>query len=568
MVCLGGVVWGLWAALPRVLPIHYSSNEPVLEFPIDLLFYNFLMPLAVKVFKPSNGLKVMYTWWFRKCARMLRITWFLFGERWIDEEGTLRLAPNSKFRELPFWKRMFLEVDKKAHRVRPKSWANLLRVGKSRPRQDMHAGRLGIINQRKKLLVALGELAPDGRFVRTPSSDQVKLPKGIRVFLEVTEDNERKDGKPDTEGSDLYSSTGQYQMVYIPPHFKARIFLFILFIWIFAAVTGVSFTIIPLMFGRRMFNMFLPSHVRTNDIYAFSIGMYVLGSLSYGLWHVRSLMDRACAWARESFAGLDEGSVSQTLSFAWYCVKLVYSYLVLLFGLPLLVSVLMELYLIIPLHTQMYGFGNPTPSAHPSLRILTQRSGFPGVAEYQEPPPAGTHTIRIVQAWTLGLVYLKLFARFLTTYFEGTRLAASVRAVLRRGWLRPDAGILTRAFVLPALVLGLAGIVAPAVGADSLVRYIEANPTPVLLPGMTVEAAYRLGEQKKVLIYRLAYPCAAIMASNAVLMFRMVGTLGTWKTRIRDEAYLVGERLHNFSVARTSGRRATERRHGGEGRIA
>ncbi|KAA8572221.1 hypothetical protein EYC84_002127 [Monilinia fructicola] len=38
VVCLGGVVWGLSFALKGVLPIHWSSNEPVLEFPVDLLF--------------------------------------------------------------------------------------------------------------------------------------------------------------------------------------------------------------------------------------------------------------------------------------------------------------------------------------------------------------------------------------------------------------------------------------------------------------------------------------------------------------------------------------------------
>ena len=87
VICLGGVVWGLAYAFNGVLPIHWSSNEPVLEFPIDLLFYNFLMPLAVKFFKPSDGLHAMYSWWFRRCARMLRLTWFMFDERKLDEEG-------------------------------------------------------------------------------------------------------------------------------------------------------------------------------------------------------------------------------------------------------------------------------------------------------------------------------------------------------------------------------------------------------------------------------------------------------------------------------------------------
>ena len=86
IVCLGGVVWGMYYAFDGIFPIHWSSNEPVLEFPVDLLFYNFFMPLAVRFFKPSDGLHAMYNWWFRKCARALRLTWFLFGERKKDEE--------------------------------------------------------------------------------------------------------------------------------------------------------------------------------------------------------------------------------------------------------------------------------------------------------------------------------------------------------------------------------------------------------------------------------------------------------------------------------------------------
>ncbi|KAK8019028.1 hypothetical protein PG990_004166 [Apiospora arundinis] len=275
VVCLGGVVWGLSLALPHVLPIHYSSNEPVLEFPIDLLFYNFLMPLAIKFFKPSDGLHALYTWWFRKCARMLRLTWFLFGERRVDEEGILMLAVGEET-EYPWYKKLFLEVNKKG-KVVPKTWRDTFDGGHAKPASEIKLEEMQKLSQAKNKLVDSGQIIPDGRFVRTPASDQVKIPKGQPVFFAVSARNDRLDGKAEMPESDLYSSTN-YQFVYLPPHFRARVFLFILFIWMFAAVTGVGITIVPLVFGRRMFKILIPAHIRTNDIYAFSIGIYILGA--------------------------------------------------------------------------------------------------------------------------------------------------------------------------------------------------------------------------------------------------------------------------------------------------
>lgn len=87
VICLGAVVWGLSYTFENVLPIHWSSNTPILEVPVDLLFYNFVMPVILRAIKPSDGLHNMYDWWFHKCARYLRLSQFLLGERNKDEEG-------------------------------------------------------------------------------------------------------------------------------------------------------------------------------------------------------------------------------------------------------------------------------------------------------------------------------------------------------------------------------------------------------------------------------------------------------------------------------------------------
>ncbi|KAI0128265.1 E3 ubiquitin-protein ligase MARCH6 [Xylariales sp. AK1849] len=516
VICLGGVVWGLSLALPNVLPIHYSSNEPVLEFPIDLLFYNFLMPLAVKFFKPSDGLHAMYTWWFRRCARTLRLTWFLFGERRIDEEGTLMLAPESPAESLPWYRKFFLEVSK-GNKVVPKTWADTFEGGKSKPTSKIQTEEMILFNAHKTKLVDSGQFIPNGRFVRTPASDQVKIPKGQPVFLNVSERDLRTDGKPDRPETDIYSGKN-YQFVYVPPWFRLRIFLFILFIWLFAAVTGVGFTIVPLVFGRRMFKLLIPAHIRTNDIYAFSIGIYILGSLGYFVFHARPVVTKVRDWLSTTVDSiLDRDGLHRIVAVAKQAVKLGYTYTMLLIVFPLLITLVMELYILMPLHTWKYSrILNPTQS-------LTPRSSFDNLRD--------GHTIRVIQAWTLGILYLKLGSRALVML--GGRPAQAVRAVLRRGWLEPDTDVLTRAFVVPGAMLSIFLAFLPPVLFHAIVTR-----------GLTGNVS--LTHEERVIVFRMSYPIVSLFCIALWTLGGMVGVLDRWRARVRDEAYLMGERLHNF----------------------
>ncbi|KAF9781464.1 hypothetical protein IL306_013461 [Fusarium sp. DS 682] len=521
IVCLGGVVWGLSYAVPGVLPVHYSSNEPVLEFPVDLLFYNFLMPLAVNFFKPGDGLHAMYTWWFRTCARGLRLTYFLFGERRIDEEGSLRLGNARRHEQLPWYKTLFLELNDRYHVV-PKTWTDFFDGGDAKPRVPLNNSEIRSLTRHKNHLKEANQLVESGHFVRAPASDRVKIPKGKRVFLEVDENGRRSDGQEDT---DLYASN-QYQMVYVPPHFRARVFLFILFIWIFAAVTGVGFTIIPLVFGRHMFKMLIPQHIRTNDIYAFSIGVYLLGSAAYLVFHARSVWTKIKDGFSAARASLAAGNLERRAAAVLLRgVKLLYAYSFLLVVFPLLVAGLMELYLSIPLHTYMYP---PTAAS-----IQAAREGG---------PEASRHTVRVIQAWTLGLLYLKLGARMINSMFPDTRLAFAVRMVLRGGWMNPDISLLTRAFVLPGLAIAGAAMFGPPALTRALIKYN-------IIPGIE-GGENELAEVARIaIIYRHSYPAVALAALLVKNTIGLVKVFNGWTARIRDEAYLIGERLHNFGAA-------------------
>lgn len=527
IVCLGGVVWGLRYTLPNVLPIHYSSNEPVLEFPVDLLFYNFLMPLAVKFFKPSDGIHAMYTWWFRKCARGLRLTFFLFGQRKIDEEGILQLPADSTH-EPTFYNRHFLELDER-NRVIPKTWKDTFDDGGPKPTVPLSKIERRTLKLRKSYLVSSGQLIKDGMFVRAPASDRIKIPKGQKIFLAVTEGNKRKD---ELEDNDIYGSE-QYQYVYIPPNFRTRILSFILFIWLFAAITGVGFTIVPLIFGRMIFKLMIPEYVRTNDIYAFSIGVYILGSAVYAVVHMQRLWGQAMDWLRQAAAvAMSTDSVKRAVSMGLQGLKLVYTYLFLAVVFPLLVAAFMELYVAIPLHTYM----NP-----PTGASMDSADGMDG--------QTGRHSVRVIQAWVLGLLYLKLGTKMLTTTWPESRPSIAMQLVLRRGWAEPDVSIFSRGFVLPGLVMSLFAIVGPPLATNILIKNN-------LIGQALVEATEAETAARMAIIYRYSYPVAASCAAVIRYALVLVNMFNGWTVGIRDEAYLIGERLHNFGAA-TAGARKT-----------
>lgn len=342
----------------------------------------------------------------------------------------------------------------------------------------------------------------DGLYVRAPASDQVRIPKGNDIFLEVDEYNHRIDGQRERDGAHARNSD-LYKQVYIPPHFSLRISAFILSIWAFAALTGVCITIVPLVFGRHIFSKMLPSHVRKNDVYAFSIGVYILGSALYAILHLRRFVN----YLISSFALTRETPQNALRAFSAISsrvLRVLWTYVAFILVLPTLFAFLVEFYAILPLHTY---FSSPEP-----------------------------HTIHFVQSWTLGLLYLKLTSRVILFYSD-SRPAISLRAITKDGYLNPDARLATRAFILPGtLVLG----------------------TALLLPWCLARLAVwtifsSVPEDQTVLIYRYAYPAVLAMVFSGWVNWLMIGMVRVWKGRIKDEVYLIGERLHNFGERKTTG---------------
>ncbi|WEW57840.1 RING-variant-domain-containing protein [Emydomyces testavorans] len=464
IICMGGVVWGLSFALRGVLPLHWSSNEPVLEFPVDLLFYNLVMPFAIRSIKPSDILHKMYDWWFRKCARLLRLTDFLFGERQKDEEGY-------------YGKR---------------TWTEMLSRGEtdfSDPSEDHGKEQPG----------DSANFIHDGRFVRTPASDQVRIPKGTPVFLEVNGQNERLDGEPDHDEGLHGKANDMFTKVYVPPRFKTRIAAFIFLIWVFAATTGVGATLVPLVAGRRLISFLFPANTRINDLYAFSVGLYCLGGIAYVVYHKQRLA--ASLHSQIQVLSSPPRFLQKALKTVSYIAKIVYTFGAFGFVIPTFFAIVAELYFLIPIHTYLNS--------------------------------EETHIIHFVQDWTLGVLYTRMAARLMLRN-DASRSALALKAIIRNGWLHPDVKFATRAFIVPATLTTVVAVM---------------TPLPI---GFMLNATVFRGEPAAVhsQVYRYSYPGFLLLIVFGWGLHLLQRQIHVWRMSIRDDVYLIGERLHNFGERR------------------
>lgn len=189
-------------------------------------------------------------------------------------------------------------------------------------------------------------------------------------------------------------------------------------------------------------------------------------------------------------------------------LRLFYTYVSFAFLLPALFALVMEFYLVIPLHTY-FGGGE-------------------------------RHIIHFIQDWTLGVLYVKMAGR-LILWNRQSRPAEALRAIVRQGWLNPDVRLATRSFIFPATVLMCGVLVVPL-------------PLGWLANRFYFTYHNQVGERDASMmqscIYRYSYPAVLGLAMFFGFLYLLSLALKGWRQRIRDEVYLIGERLHNFGERR------------------
>jgi E3 ubiquitin-protein ligase MARCH6 len=335
--------------------------------------------------------------------------------------------------------------------------------------------------------------------VGAPASDQVRIPKGNLVFWEMSDGRWGPEGEWESEDGERPRFRESYTLTYIPPSFRTRIAAFILLIWLFAATTGVGITIIPLVIGRRIISICLGSPVPVNDIYAFSSGLCVVGGLAYTVHYCH----KGIQFLREN-AGTYLQSPGQLIeacsNLSVHAARLAYIATALVVVLPTLFALLTELYILIPAHT-LLGDGQ-------------------------------SHVVHVIQDWTLGVLYVQMAIK-LTVWHPRSWAAAVMNGIFRDGWLRPNVQLATRALILPLSLFTVAAVI-----------------VPLTLGGILRWTLFYARVEAQSHVYRYAYPATLLVVLAAWTIHLVRRRVALWRINIRDDVYLIGERLHNFSEKR------------------
>ena len=494
ILCLGGVIWTVGRLLDDIFPIHWVSTEPILEFPMDMLLYNFITPIVIRLMKPSDAVNSMYAWWLRRCARALRLSHFLFDDRRKDEEGHM------------------------LHQ----SWSSFF---KPRTQQQTAVA--------DEDAVPVGEPAPefkkDGMYVLTPCSDQYRPPKWDEAFFHL-DDNDAcivdKDGKRDEH----------FAKIYIPPLFTIRISLFMVCLWLFSAFAGLCSTVLPLFLGRYLLGMVMPEGLHVSDIYAYSLGAYIVGGILFAALKSKA----ATGYIKEKTPIVDFKAWMEPLKrVSIRALKCMYVYGFFGIMLPVFFALFLQFYVVLPLHTwaasttssDLQSVNNGTAAVALNLtRGLTSNATQSGDTQMG---PLTEHSFHIFQDYTLGLLYVRVFSRMIIAA-PASRAAEAFRRVTADGYLNPNIRLATRFFVLPATFIAAVVLLLPPICLKVAITAVQGFTSAVL------DATART------ILYRYSYPIAASIIVTVLGAAELGKATSRWRARIRDEAYLVGERLHNF----------------------
>ncbi|PPJ54400.1 hypothetical protein CBER1_07762 [Cercospora berteroae] len=476
ILCLGGVIWCIGRLFQGIFPIYWLKTEPYVEFALDLVLFTSITPTIWNVAKPSKVLHSMYSWWLRRCARALRLSHFLFDDRKKDEEG---------------------------QHIR-RTWSSLLTLKTARLDE---ASMIVLVDENDQTTDVTFER--NGKYVLTPCSDQYRPPKPGEAFIHVENDDvyiADKDGKQNEH----------FGKIYIPPHFRARMTVFMVGLWVFSAFIGLCSTLLPLSFGRQVLALTLPEGVVLNDLYAYTLGAYSLGGLLFVILEGK----RGVRYVRAKASGVDFKSwIAAFQKFTGQALRCFYVYGFVFIVLPLVFAMLLQLYFVLPLHTYL----------HSAVRTPTQ-SVKPTVTEY---------SIHILADSALGVLIGRIFLRSIIT--APTSFAAeAVRRITANGYFNPNARLATRFVIFPGTILILAVLFLPLIIASFFLGLVT-----FLGPRM-VSGFDGISEEVAIVIYRYSYPVAAAWVATLWGADQIGKATGRWRARIRDEVYLVGERLHNF----------------------
>ncbi|KAH0836469.1 hypothetical protein J3R83DRAFT_8078 [Lanmaoa asiatica] len=339
---------------------------------------------------------------------------------------------------------------------------------------------------------------PDGTFRRVPASDNIALPRDMRATAEV-----REDGTPlnDKAAALIASQNAEavrakrdikddYIVVYFPPCFRTRVIAFVTAVWTIMALVAAVCVAVPVQVGRHFFSLISSSWV--HDGYSFLAGFYILWAC-YLVVKAAESMDR---W-RQRVTGdgprADFAVYFAKQSLLW-AIKMAYMAVFLGVLVPILLGLVVDLYIVLPIRLTLY--------------------------------PTMVPTIRLVDMWSLGLVYCKIAIR-LRRRLQLPQRRNDALHLLSNGWTHPDPRHATKELILPLLASLLAILLLPAGTVYVLREWLHVSLN------------------KKFLFVHVYPGIFAVVASSRVIVSAMI-VLSSWSQSIRDKEFLVEMRLQNL----------------------
>ncbi|KAG6907887.1 hypothetical protein DXG01_006994 [Tephrocybe rancida] len=419
-----------------------KRREPLSNVPVDLLFLHIVLPYTMHYFRPKKALKAASTVVWMILAKQLRLTSYFFTGRYPAEERSIRW---------PFFK-----------------------FGND------------------------GNYVADGTYRRVPATDNVVLPKDMQVTVAVMADGQPVDNAArdlmTKQNVEVQRAGGQlkdeFVVVYIPPNFRYRIFCFIALVWIIGAFALGIAVALPVMLGRRFFEMFTAKSV--HDGYSLLVGFYLL----WGFYIIGSSIDRLDRRQQRASGerhGQDLPIVVLKRAVVWVAKSL---YMALCLGvlIPTLISFVIDLYIVLPVRFTL--------------------------------DPGMTPRIRVVDTWALGLIYVKI-ALHANRIHPPNRFSRGIHHIMHNGWTKSDPVQATREVIGP-VAGGLLGMILFPGLVFRAIQYI--------FPNMPLDDKF---------IFMHIYPGIFMLAGLVRSSIILYSLLASWSQSVRDKEFLVEMRLRN-----------------------
>ncbi|CAO3631806.1 unnamed protein product [Cunninghamella blakesleeana] len=469
----------------NIFPLFVPLDTPFSTLPLDLLGVQFLLSPLISFLKPRDYAKTILKIWWKWASKQLRLTSFMFNGRHIEEEGT-------------HIRRTF------------KAW--ILREKAPMPtvsENDDHVfSEVGITddNNSDNDRSSNSSTAPvifkrNGQLLRVPKLDTVPVVPHRRmlvpidpVTLEPIDEEERLAGlhpAASQSGDEELSTT----IVYAPPHFKMRLILFIVLMWLSSTLLTCTLSVVPVCLGRVFFNLFV-TEKQVHDIYCFTLGVYIMVSLGLLIdW----ASNKHISW-QESGSELNQNTVLQYLKEKLQLgAKLFYLLVTLGFILPLMLGIVVDLYLFMPLRY----------SIHDQPMVL-----------------------HLSEDWVFGIAYMSVIYGVIQV-LPNNQWKQFMDGLFGNGITRISSWVITRSFFLPVMLGTILAITIPGIMAWGCVKLLD-------------------DASRMLILVRWMYPLVFSILFTIFTAYLFTKLIKIWAKSIRDDTYLIGKQLHNLDQDSTT----------------